>query len=472
MIAKMTDLVSERYRMIAATAMILMAPVSVLSQIDTSNASWERWLFGPTPVVGEVYAMTATDSALYVGGSFSAVQSIAHPAGAVAKYEFADSTWDNMDGGVDGFVSCIVLSGTDVFVGGAFDAAGDSVCHSIARWDGITWHPLGDGVRGQVFAMCVRNGKLYAGGSFDTAGNSPARNIAVWDGASWSTLGIGCNGSVKSVAFIDSILIVGGKFDTCGSVRCRNIGRYYGSSWDSLGSGCNGPVSIAAVIQSEVYVGGRFDSCGSLRSPNLARWTTTGWSSACTESQGEFDGAVNDILSFDSTLTIVGEFKNIGSSAFARIVRRIDSTWTKFGDGLNGAGLTLAANSTDLFVAGRFGSVGGERAIGLVRWRLDDSGSVTNQSDPQVDATAHPAIDGEVTKGMDHVIRFTLEEQGFITIRLFNLAGQQVMLLFEGRLESGNHFIAADLSQLPNGVYVYELTTPRERVTRTVRFTR
>src|ERR1044071_3361393 len=52
-------------------------------------------------------------------------------------------------GGVTGgAVNAIAISGSNVYVGGTFDAAGDISANYIAKWDGTTWSTLGSGMNG------------------------------------------------------------------------------------------------------------------------------------------------------------------------------------------------------------------------------------------------------------------------------------------------------------------------------------
>ena len=67
----------------------------------------------------------------------------------------------------------IAVRGTDVFVGGYFDAAGGvTAIHHIAKWDTTnnTWNGLGniptDGF-GSVWAIALTETDVYVGGNFN-----------------------------------------------------------------------------------------------------------------------------------------------------------------------------------------------------------------------------------------------------------------------------------------------------------------
>jgi hypothetical protein len=77
-------------------------------------------------------------------------------------------------------VFALVVSGNDVYAGGAFTAAGGSAATNIAKWNVSSWTALGSGLGGSanpefaphVSALAVSGSDLYAGGFFTTAGEN------------------------------------------------------------------------------------------------------------------------------------------------------------------------------------------------------------------------------------------------------------------------------------------------------------
>jgi len=125
-----------------------------------------------------------------------------------------------------------------------------------------------------VLALVVSGSDLYVGGSFTAAGGVAATNIAKWDGNQWSALGSGVNSTVVALAVSGSDLYVGGNFSTAGGVTANGIAKWDGSSWSALGSGIGGDssfVSALAVAGSDLYAGGDFKTAGGKVSPYLAR---------------------------------------------------------------------------------------------------------------------------------------------------------------------------------------------------------
>ncbi len=54
-------------------------------------------------------------------------------------------------------------------------------------------------------------------------------------------------------------------------------------------------------------------------------------------------------------------------------------------------------------------------------------------------------------------IAFELAEQGFTTLKVYDILGREVATLVSGTLEAGNHAVTFDASHLVSGVYVYRL---------------
>ncbi len=78
----------------------------------------------------------------------------------------ADINWDDQFDqlGITGTVLAMAVSGTDLYVGGAFTLAGAVSVNNIAKWDGSAWTALGSGTNGLVLAVAVDGNDLYAGG--------------------------------------------------------------------------------------------------------------------------------------------------------------------------------------------------------------------------------------------------------------------------------------------------------------------
>ena len=63
-------------------------------------------------------------------------------------------------------------------------------------------------------------------------------------------------------------------------------------------------------------------------------------------------------------------------------------------------------------------------------------------------------------------ISFSLAQNGFVTLSVFNLLGQEVKNLVNRGMEAGSHSISFDASSLQSGVYIYKLTSSGSTLTR------
>ena len=158
---------------------------------------------------------------------------------------WGDEPWD--DGflltGTDGSVMAVAVNGTNIFIGGYFDHAGDIPAENIAKWDGVSWSSLGYGLDSAVNGLAVSGTDLYACGNFvqNAELTITLNHIAKWNGSSWSALGSGLNSQALAVATNGTDLYVGGFFTQTGdgSVILNRIAKWNGSSWTALGSGLN-----------------------------------------------------------------------------------------------------------------------------------------------------------------------------------------------------------------------------------------
>ena len=55
---------------------------------------------------------------------------------------------------------------------------------------------------------------------------------------------------------------------------------------------------------------------------------------------------------------------------------------------------------------------------------------------------------------------------GFVTLKLYNVAGQELKTMLSGVLAAGRHTVGLNAGTLPSGVYMYVLTAGDFRATR------
>ncbi len=325
------------------------------------------------------------------------------PASAVPAPAAAGDVWSavgpNGTGAPTGGVAAIAVSGSNIYIGGAFvNADGIPQADFLVKWNGTAWSALGsssDGTNGAlnsgVNAFAFIGSDLYVGGSFtDAAGIPEADFITKWSGSTWSALGSdgagngalrqgtpGKGGYVRALAVAGIDLYVGGDFWEAGTdIAAGNVAKWDGSTWSALGNNGSGgpalavyPVFALAFVGSDLYVGGQFtDVMNDPMMAYLARWDGSSWSAV--GSNGSSGPAINTIVYTlavnGSNLYVGGAFTNAGGIAEAdHVAKWSGSAWSALGsngagDGaLGGDAYGLAVSGADIYVAGEFTNAAG-----------------------------------------------------------------------------------------------------------------
>ena len=239
-------------------------------------AKWDgtSWSALGTGTDSYVNAIAAKNGVVYAAGYFTGAGG--GSALRIAKWD--GTSWSALGSGVNAHAYAVAISGSDVYVGGDFTTAGGIAANHIAKWNGSSWSALngggvpGGGVDGRVTSIVVSGSNLYVGGYFGYACGVPVYRIAKWNGFVWSALGSGLNGGVLSIAVDGSDVYVGGDFTTAGGASANRIAKWNGSAWSTLGSGTDSVVNAVAVNDSGVFAGGNFVNAGAKPSYHFGRY--------------------------------------------------------------------------------------------------------------------------------------------------------------------------------------------------------
>ena len=143
--------------------------------------------------------------------------------------------------GLDNTVFALAVVGSDLYVAGLFTQTGDgavSDLYNIARYDtvGGAWHALSSrGLNNTVYALVVSGSDLYVGGLFTETGNGSLTNLGYiarynTTAGSWNTLPKqGLDDCVRALAVVGSDVYMGGNFAQTGDGTLINLGHvaYY-----------------------------------------------------------------------------------------------------------------------------------------------------------------------------------------------------------------------------------------------------
>lgn len=302
--------------------------------------------------------------------------------------------------GVNGSVSAVALSGTDMYIGGSFWVAGNVVASHVAKWNGTAWSPLGsgltDGLNGNpayVDALAVAgNGEVYAGGNFTRAGGVAVNNVAKWNGTAWSALGTGVTiGALGNAAYVSALAVAGngdvyagGNFTRAGGAVANGVAKWNGTAWSSLGTGAangtnsEGVATLALAGNGDVYVGGTFTQAGGVAANGIAKWNGTVWSSlgaGLTNGSSGYGYVLALAVAGNGDVYAAGDFTRAGGAVANGVAKWNGATWSSLGTGAaNGVSnyskiyaLALATNG-DVYVSGDFTLAGATAANGVAKW--------------------------------------------------------------------------------------------------------
>jgi hypothetical protein len=340
--------------------------VSDLAEVSTSGSGTADASWAPDPSsspddASSVTSLVVSGSDLFVGGHFSAIggQSVSNLAEISTDGSgAANATWDPNPNAI---VNSIVLSGSDLFVGGNFTAIGGESRSSIAELTTSgsgaadpTWNPDPDRplmVPAGVYAMALSGTSLFVGGEFTSIGGQSRRGLA-----ELSTAGTGTADP----------------------------------TWDPAGAGAPG-VDTLVVAGDELYVGGSFNQLGGVDQANLVRVSTTGSGAADASWDPNVNGIVNALAVAGSSIYAGGQFTSAGAlnvhrSTLVRLAPDggLDQAWTPV---VSGNVEQVAVSHGELYVAGEFEQAGGLARDGIARISIA-TGQVDPNWDPDLGADA------------------------------------------------------------------------------------
>jgi hypothetical protein len=188
---------------------------------------------------GRINALAVAGSNLYVAGSFKSIDGRPRNGFAALNASTGDVTdWDPhaQTTASDQGGHALAVSGSTIFVAGAFSSIGGQPRNQLAALDATTanatdWNPnptSPPGYTSVVDALAVSGPNVYVGGSFDSINGQPRRNVAALDATTGAATSWNPNPDPRTCcpttfAISGSALIVGGSFDRIGPVTAPRI---------------------------------------------------------------------------------------------------------------------------------------------------------------------------------------------------------------------------------------------------------
>jgi len=331
---------------------------------------------------GHVGALAMRGSDLFVGGYFDEVGGVA--AEAVARWD--GHAWHALGAGLGAanyspLVSSFVVSGSDLYVGGDFETAGNASAFGIAKWDGNTWSSLGGGLQNDylgsagIYAMEMLGSDLYVAGDFRYAGGNVAYSMAKWSAGQWVSLFSHYGeGDIYTLSRVGEKLFAGGSFRRVGNTELNFAAFWNGSTWEHTGvsengDGLNGAVWELACSGTNLFVSGLFTWAGSTRTRGTAIWDGSGWNPAGGSEMflsALFAAASGDVFAGGSGIS-----GDLGTPQL-NLAEWDGETWVPFGNGVWGVGGATVGSFAELgdaiFIGGRFSHAGVVPARSVAKW--------------------------------------------------------------------------------------------------------
>jgi len=260
-----------------------------IAAVDTTTGLATDWNPGITDgaSTGRAYDIKVSGNTVYVGGQFDSIGGQPRSCIAALSATTGLATDWNPNAVKSSYpaVNALVLSGSTVYVGGAFTGIGGKARTNIAALDAATgtatdWAPETDtGSYSDVNALALSGSLVYAGGDFSGIGGKARNGLAAIDAATgaatdWNPDADNGEGLVTTLAVLGTTVFAGGGFTTMG-VETRNflaaVDTVTGlpTAWNpNAGS----YIEALAVNGTSVYVGGQFTTIGGNSRPYFAEF--------------------------------------------------------------------------------------------------------------------------------------------------------------------------------------------------------
>ncbi len=359
---------------------------STLAKVDAATGATDTTFTQATTLDYGVFALAHSAGSLYVGGSFTRYRNT--PAFSLAKVDAITGALDTtftQPTGMNGAVSALAISGSNVIAGGSFSTFRGQPIGRIAKFNIATDQidpvfSAASGADNPVTSLALIGNSVYAGGSFAYVNGQYApflakidKNTAVLDAAFTQAAGPS-GGLVYALLPMGGALYVGGGFSACAGPTTGSVCKLDPTSGQadplfSAGGPASGTVYTLAASANALYLGGSFSSYGAQPTVNLAKVDPITGALDAAFTQGSGAAGPNsrvDALYVNSNALYVGgqfdSYKNTPISGIAKVDATTGVLDLPFSSAANLGGNTAHAfvqSGSTLYVGGAFSTYGG-----------------------------------------------------------------------------------------------------------------
>lgn len=189
-----------------------------------------------------------------------------------------------------------------------------------------------------------QNGIVIAG-DFTILEGVTCEGIAYYDGQTITAMGTSApQGTIHDIEWYDNHLYVGGSFSNSGGA---NIAIWDGSVW-SYEQAYMGDVYALEAMGTKLYAGGNISHSGGALIENIIMKENGFWQGV----GGGLDNVVWDLIDYQGTLHIAGEFQNSGITPLNYAAKWDGQAFSQVGTGIGNGLMTFAVNNDTLYAAG------------------------------------------------------------------------------------------------------------------------
>ncbi len=321
-------------------------------------------------------------------------------------------------------VNDIVIVGTNIG-GRAIYISSDS---------GLTWNPVYSSVEALVPALISRNDTIFAGTLYGGAFRSTNA------GASWTHLGseVFYPAFILSMLWSDDNLYAGTHSNYSGMWKSTD----FGSTWYTVNSGL--PKDPTSGIIRDV---------SSIAAKGNTIFAGTSWA-GCYRStnNGTYWDSINSGLPpLTYVYTLTTNDSDIYLGTFGGVYQSIDNgdSWASMSDGLpaNITVFKLFIHDSELHA----GTDSGIWKIALNTLEVSERVKTTVPSGYQLKQNYPNPFNPSTA------IQFSMTHTGYVTLRVYNLLGEEIASLFSKILPAGTYETNWDASNFSSGIYFYRL---------------
>lgn len=297
---------------------------------------------------------------------------------------------------------------------------------------GQTWTELSQ-VPSQFNAFKVIGETVY-GGQFLGAFRSTA------NGANWEQMNFTVEFDARSFSLSGNDLFIGtwdnGIFKTTDN----------GQSWDHLTQGLSSQNVPEVFAKGNIIIAGSRDNHGIDRSTDYGQtWISDGTTQV-----------ISSIIEVEGNL--------FASSTIGQIIRSTDYgvSWTIENDGFGGLGSNLDIINGYLFAGSSFNGGAWKRSLSDFGITNIDESSNLKPDEFSLSQNYPNPFNPSTT------IIYNIMEDGFISLKVYDILGREVVTLENGFKNRGNYKVNFNALNLTSGTYIYELKSKNIRIAKTM----